>query len=351
MAHPFPQNQNVVLSDCENILRALDLHSLKDKRILVTGANGLIGQYIVSALHAANLKYRLNCLIYCISLHKPGEVLSQYIPNKSIVFRKMDLTKPFRFSEKFDYIFHAAGYGQPAKFANDPHSTIAINVTATETLLKIAERSHGVFVLFSSTEVYGEMPSGMTSFKESFNGKPSAPEGPRAVYAASKRLAEALTLFFQKYNKVKVKIVRISAVYGPGASSNDTRVMSDFIQKALTKKVIALLDGGSSVRTYGYVADVVAMILHVAVKGKSTIYNVGGQDTVSIRDLAIRIADYCGAEIRIPREASRAYFVGKDPKRVKLNLSKIKKEMKKLPHTSFRTGLANTVLWARKTGI
>lgn len=342
---------DIILKDCETILRRVDFRVFKNKKVLVTGANGFIGQYVVSAFHAANQKYNLNCRIYCVSLHGPGAVIGRYLPDKNIVFKKIDLTKPFRIQGNFNYIFHAAGYGQPSKFVNDPFSTIATNVYATEELLKIAERSHGTFVLFSSAEVYGEMPAGATSFKESFGGNAVSSESPRAVYAASKRLGEAIALFFAKHRGVRVRIIRISAVYGPGAPANDTRVMSDFIRKAFSSKQINLLDRGTAAKTYGYLADVIAMIFYVALRGKSTVYNVGGRDTMSIQELAERIGAYCGATVRIPRVASRAYFVGGDPRVVKLNLSKIKKEMKNFSFTPFRVGLANTIAWARQIGI
>lgn len=341
------EERDLILEDCKKILSVVDFRAFKNKRVLITGANGHIGQYLVSALHAANQTYRLNCHITCVSLHGPGEVISRYLPDKHMTFKKIDLTKPFRLSGKFDYIFHAAGYGRPARFASDPYGTIATNVEATKKLLEISERSRGTFVFFSSAEVYGEMPPQMTSFKEEFAGNAIFPDGPRAIYATSKRLGEALVLFFNKHRGVRARIVRISVVYGPGTPINDSYVMSDFIRKALFDRRITLLDAGTSVRTYGYIADVVAMILHVALYGEATIYNVGGRDTVSIRELAKKIGAALGVEARVPRTASKAYFVGRDPKRVKLNLSKIKKEMKKLSFTSFRVGLKNTVAWAQ----
>lgn len=335
----------IILKDCESILKMVDLRSLKGKRVLVTGASGFIGQYIVSALYVANEKYKLGCRVECVSRTGSGPVIRPYLASPLVTFRKIDLTKPFKLTEKYDYIFHAAGYGQPAKFVADPASTISINIDATKTLLEVAERSKGTFVLFSSTEVYGHMPKGMKSFSESYTGAPSV-EGPRAVYAGAKRLAESLALFYQQRG-VRVRIVRISAVYGPGALPTDARVMSDFIRKALETKVIALLDQGSSVRTYGYLADVTAMILHAAIKGKETIYNVGGKDVMSIRELAERIAKETKAIVQIPHTASKKYFVGNDPNFVKLNLTRIRNDMPRLSFTPFSRGLKNTISWAK----
>jgi UDP-glucuronate decarboxylase len=338
---------DIIEEDCLRIAELVSLDALKNKRVLVTGANGFLGQYVVSAIYFANATKKLNCKVVCVGLHAPSVMVKEYIKDKNISFKKVDLSKPFRIEEKFDYIFHAAGYGQPSKFVNDPWGTIAVNIAATRILLEVAARSKGAFVFFSSAETYGEMPANISAFKETYTGAPST-AGPRAVYGASKKLGEALALSFAKQHGVRVRVVRISHVYGPGAPANDTRVLSDFIRKAREQGIIRLLDQGKAVKTYGYIADVTAMILFAALHGKEEIYNVGGKDTISIRELAERVGKYCRAKVEIPKTTSKDYFVGRDPGFVKLDLSKIKKEMKKFAFTSFNTGLANTIRWHQK---
>src|SRR5581483_5720457 len=198
----------IIEQDCSGILKNFSAFSLRNKRVLVTGASGFLGQYIVGALRAANQKYKLNCKITCVGLRGPSEVLEEFL-DKNISFKKIDLSKPFRIDGKFDYIFHAAGYGQPSKFVSDPFSTVAVNIDATRTLLEIAERSRGTFIFFSSAEVYGEMPQGIDSFKETYPGIPDV-FGPRGVYQQSKRLGESLCLAFERLHKTRIRIVRIS---------------------------------------------------------------------------------------------------------------------------------------------
>lgn len=263
--------------------------------------------------------------------------------DKRISYRRVDLSHPFNLAG-YDYIFHAAGYAQPAKFVQDPASTVAINVDATRSLLE-ASRS-ATFVFFSSAEIYGNIPSRLIPVREDFNGNCPL-HMPRSVYAESKRLGEALCAAYKKNKGVNAKIVRISHVYGPGLPPDDTRVMSEFIQKALTKKKISLLDQGTSVKTYGYIADIVAMILFVAFESREMVYNVGGKDSLSILDLAKKIAKYCHADYAIPAQTSGLAHIGKDPELVKLNLAKIKREMKKFRFTPFSKGLARTIEWQK----
>lgn len=335
-----------IQQDCENILKRVDMSLLKNKRVLVTGANGLLGQHLVSSIAYANRIKKMNCKVVCVSLHGPGVIVRSCMVDKNISFKKIDLTKPFHIRGTFDYVFHAAGYGQPSKFARDPLATIAVNVDATRKLLELAQHSKGTLVFFSSGEVYGEMPRGMRAFKESYAG--NAPfSGPRAVYAASKRLGEALSLYYSHAYGVRVKIVRISHVYGPGTAADDHRVMSDFIRKAIHGKTIRLLDQGISVKTYGYVGDITAMVLFAAFYGKNALYNVGGVDTMSIRQLAERIGKQCGVRVEVPRQTSKAFFAGKDLSVMKLDLSRIKKEMHGFSFTPFSNGLRETIDWAK----
>lgn len=306
----------------------------KSKKILVTGATGFIGQYIVKSLVELNKKNNLGFDIYAI-----GYSSSLNCPD--VRFSQIDLSKPFEL-KGYDLIFHAAGYGQPAKFVNDPKSLVKINIDATISLLEGSPQA--TFIFFSSAEVYGDIPKELIPVKEDYNGN-SPLHLPRSVYAESKRLGEALCAVYKKNKGMDVKIVRISHVYGPGLPTNDTRVMSEFIRKALMEKKIKLLDSGASVKTYGYVEDIVSMILFVAFEGKEMVYNIGGEDSVSILDLAKKIAKYLEVEYEVPKISSELAHVGKEPPIVKLDLSRIKKEMKELKFTAFEEGLAKTIEW------
>ncbi len=335
---------DIIERDCQEILHRVNVKKAKGKKILVTGANGFLGQYIVGALSLANRELRLGCAIHAVSLSAPRRIIKSLMRrDKHISYRRVDLSRSFRLAG-YDYIFHAAGYAQPAKFVLDPGSTVAINVDATRLLLEASPRA--TFVFFSSAEIYGDIPPKLLPVRENFNGNCSLHTS-RSVYAESKRLGEALCSAYKKSRGVNTKIVRISHVYGPGLPPDDTRVMSEFIQKALMEKKIALLDQGTSVKTYGYIADITTMILFVAFQSRDMVYNVGGKDSLSILNLAKKIANYCHADYAVPAQTSRLTHIGKDPGIVKLNLAKIKREMKKFTFTPFSEGLPRTIEWQK----
>ena len=320
----------------------VDFKKIKGKKILVTGANGFLGQYILGALSLANRQKKLGCKIVAVSLSSPNPVIRALLKlDKKLSYKRVDLTKNFNLFG-FDYIFHAAGFAQPAKFVQNPAAVVAVNVNATQNLL--AANKHATFVFFSSAEVYGNIPPKLLPVSENFNGNSPLHE-PRSVYAGSKRLGEALCAAYKRMYGANVKIVRISHVYGPGLPFGDRRVMSEFISQALTKKEISLLDAGQSLKTYGYVADVAAMILFAAFCGNQTVYNVGGKDSLTILNLAKKIAKICRVNWRVPAKLAKSAHIGRDPLVVKLKLTKILGEMKNFKFTNLSHGLENTVEW------
>jgi len=322
----------------------IDFTKIANKKILVTGATGFIGGHIVKALSHANKELKLDCKVEATGLSEPRKFLADILlKDKSLSYKRVDLTKTFNLSG-YDFIFHAAGYGQPAKFVSDPISLVKINVDASIALIEQSRKS--TFVFFSSAEVYGDIPAELIPVKEDYNGN-SPLHLPRSVYAECKRLGEALCAAYAKNQGINTKIVRISHVYGPGLTADDTRVMSEFIAKALREKKITLRDSGSSIKTYGYISDVVSMILFVAFNGKDMVYNVGGRDSISILELATKVAKYCKVKCEVPKISSSLAHIGKEPPVVRLDLSKIEKEMGKLKFTSFDEGLKETIEWGK----
>lgn len=336
---------NTIEDDCQKILRCVNVGKAKGKKVLVTGANGFLGQYIVGALSLANREMGLGCKIDAVGLNNPKPVLA-YILNhdKNISYHRIDLSKDFQLNG-YDLIFHAAGYGQPARFINDSYSTIAINIDATRKLIQGSPKA--TFIFFSSGEIYGDIPKKLIPVDENYNGNCPLLL-PRSVYAEAKRLGEALCAMYVRDFGTKIKIVRISLTYGPGLPLSDTRVMSDFIKKAIEEKKINLLDSGKAIKSYGYVSDTVSMILFVALQGKDMVYNVGGKNIISILDLAKKISKYCKVKYQTPSNASSLAHIGKDPKIIKLNLNKVTSEMKGFKFTPFNDGLARTIEWQKE---
>ena len=328
-------NSAIIREDCKNILAGFNgIHELDHKTVLITGSNGLIGNYFVNLFSAANDLYHTNIKAYCLSRHDPVWL------DPDFIYISQDLSKPFSFNFPVDYIVHCACYAQPRKFLADELETIALNIDATRSLLNIAKDNKAGFLFLSSSAVYGSPPLSDIPTGENYPGN-SSPADARAAYSESKRMGETMCYSYQRNFGVAVKIARIALVYGPGLTLRDDRVMGNFMKKAVVDKHIKLLDAGKNLQTYCYVADAVNMMLNIMLYGKDVLYNVGGVETVSILDMARMVAEYCGASC----EAGIGAGLKGAPGIVKLDIGKVRQEFGISQLMPLRDGLKRTIDW------
>lgn len=322
----------------EELSQTLSYHSpdFSGKDVLVTGGSGIIGNYLGTYLSSLPKSLRPSTVTLT---SKSGVFPSIVDPMVKII--KVDLTSVSEIKKlgKFDSIFHAAGYGQPGKFLIDPIKTLALNTWVTESLITKTNTS-GDFIFFSSSEVYSGLDS--NSLTENEIGSTNT-NHPRAPYIEGKRTGEALTHIAGTSMGINAKSLRIALIYGPGAKSDDERVMYSFIRQALEKNEIALKDAGSAVRTYGYVLNAISQIIAVTKFGENGIYNIGGTSKVTILELAELIANITGASLSVPTE-KKTYMVGA-PSYVELNLNKVLTLEHQPPMVDIEVGLQRTIEW------
>ncbi len=233
--------------------------------------------------------------------------------------------------EVFDAVIYAAGYGQPQLFGKDKVKTIEINTTSLIESFKWLKPS-GKFLFISSSEVYSGAPS---PHKETDIGTTN-PQHPRACYIEGKRCGEAICMAYKEQG-YDVKIARLALAYGPGTKPHDTRVLNQFVEQALTSGEIKLRDKGEAIRTYGYIDDVVTQLLSILFEGKDVVYNVGGDSTLSISNLARRIATETNSTLSF----GDASLEGA-PEDVKLDMSKTLTEFP-MTLTPIYDGLKKTI--------
>lgn len=339
---------SIIQKDIEQIINTVNLIPLKGKRILFTGSNGLFGRYISLLVFVLNQKYNYNTKLYCLSLHGPNQDIREVAEiDKNIIPRSVDLSKSFQVDEKVDYIFHAACYAQPQKFIENKSETIDLNVNATRSLLETAKKNKARFLFFSSAEVYGEIPRKMIPVPETYTGTIPA-YGVRSIYGVSKRLGEAICAMYRQDEKVQAFVARISHVYGPGIASSDKRVLGEFIKRSFEEKKITLKDQGSALKTWGYISDIIIMILNVMMYGTDLIYNVGGVDSMTIEDLAEEVGRQTDAKVIIPERNKKLSHISTDPQFVKLDITKYTREFGEPNFTHFSEGIRRTLAWNRQ---
>lgn len=316
------------------------LCDLKNDRILITGASGLIGINLIKALQ--NIQ----------SINSPRITIvtkSGTLPPIGVDFERLNVLRGDLLDESFlkslpesDIIFHAAGYGQPAKFLKNAIGTVRLNCDVTSALAEKTCRG-GRFVFFSSSEVY----SGAKSFPNSeFDIGTTDPYHPRAAYIEGKRVGEAITNLASHEFDISTVSLRVALVFGPGTKSDDTRVLNSFISRALRDKKIIMMDRGSALRTYCFIDDAVRMVINIAQYGQEPVYNVGGIEMVSIRELGEMISLLTGSVFEMPNQD---LGLSSAPSVVKLNMARTLETFQTpLEFTSLVEGLRLTIDWQRK---
>ena len=277
-----------------------DENLISGKTFLITGATGLIGSFIADTLVYYNRNHAVKCDIYCMgrSLVRLNERFGYCNSNDNLNFLEHDISKPLDFSVNFDYIIHAASNADPVTFALYPVETITSNVSGTINLFEYMRKSINSKMVFVSTrEVYG-LVNDAFAYKEADYGLVDF-NSLRACYPESKRTAELLCKGYVEQYNMSCSITRLGYVYGSSMRSDDSRAVTQFMQKALLGHDIVLKSPGLQKRSYSYVADAVTGILTVLFRGKNgETYNVSDINSViSIKDMAEMISEL--AETRV----------------------------------------------------
>lgn len=279
--------------DIDIIMKSpIDWENFRNKTVLVTGATGRLGMYIVEALNKADIDWNLNMTIVALarSEEKLKKVFGASLKLPNIHTLIQDITEPIRWDGNADYIFHTAGAASPRDFTDHPVDTLWGHVQGTGNVLELAREKKTQKVLYVSTvEIYGEWKS-EDGIKEDDMG-PMHCDNARACYPEAKRLCETMFASYEAQYGIPYVGVRLCHTFGPGISLEDGRAFAEFIKDVIDGKDIVLQSDGSAQRTYTYVADAIGAILLAFTRGKEHYYNIANlNNLISIRDLAELIA-------------------------------------------------------------
>ena len=331
-----------IQSDAKKINEAVDLSPFNKASIVITGASGLVGQYMLAALANAQIEGVEPKQIYLFIKNEPSDCLREIAKNLQVTWCRGDICDSSLIAglpNNLDYIIHAAGYGQPQKFLENEISTIAMNTEVTSALLKKLSKE-GSFIFISTSEIYSGSKD--VPYKESITGHTNT-DHPRACYIEGKRCGEAIVNAYHKQG-FDAKSIRLALAYGPGVRLDDRRVMNEVIKKGLIDQKIALMDSGTSLRTYIYITDAVEFMFKILLKGKSNIYNLSGKSRTSIAQMAELISTSLSVPLSIPQ--SHAGLAGA-PEDVSLSLDRLLSDFPKENFVSFDAGVQAVIQWYR----
>jgi len=292
----------------------IDWAKLKNKSIMITGATGLIGTFLIDLLMYRNLKYNDNIIIYAVGRNKEKAFtrLKEYFDTKFFVFIQQDIQSPLELNAPVDYIIHGASNTHPIAYSTEPVNTILLSVMGTKEVLDFASAHNVKRTLFLSTvEIYGTNRGDTETFKEDYCGYIDC-NTLRAGYPEGKRAAEALCQAYIKEKNVDVVIARCCRVYGPTMGDDDSKAIVQFIRNAAKSENIVLKSKGEQQYSYLYVADVCSALLFLLLNGKNgEAYNVSDTNcNLTLLQIANILSEYTAKEItfNIPSSVESAGY-------------------------------------------
>lgn len=221
--------------------------------------------------------------------------------------------------EKTDFVYHLAASVGVKLIVTDPVRTIETNIRGTEQVMHYCNQWRKPVLLASTSEVYGKNKN--EKFNETDDMVLGATTHSRWSYACSKAIDEFLALSYHRKNKLPALVVRLFNTVGPRQVSQYGMVLPTFVRQALSQSPITVYGTGEQTRTFCHVLDVVHALAelpkHPSLFGQ--VFNVGGNEEVSILNLAKLVKELCNSKsdiVFIPYD--KAYEPGFEdmPKRV-----------------------------------
>lgn len=322
-------------AEIKNLISKTDIpwDKLNNKSILITGATGMIGGYIIDVIMERNNVANANINIYAVSRtkHKLEQRFTQYANNRNFKIIEHNVEKSMLEKEEFpknvDYIIHAASNTHPREYSADPVGTINTNILGTYNLAEYVRYMNNDcrLVILSSVEIYGENQSEIdesniqkneNSISVSVNDKKAYfsendmgyinCNTARAGYPESKRVSEAMMQSYINQYGIDSVIVRLSRIYGASLEEDDSKALTQFIKKSVNGENIILKSKGNQLYSYTYIADAGKAILLIMLNSNAgEAYNVADKlSDVRLRDIALYLAQLANTEVvfELPNE-------------------------------------------------
>jgi len=262
---------------------------LEGKKIVITGATGLLGSCMVRCLLSLYREkgIQLHVIAVIRDLQKAVAMFGEEC--KEITYYEYDFSssEPFLPTNSADYLFHFAAPTASKDFIEKPVETMNTVYYGMQNVLSYAQKANLTSVVLASTlEVYGTVTDDSCPLTEEMQGYLN-PMSARSSYPLAKRAAEALCHNYAKEYGTPVKVARLAQTFGAGVSKKDNRVFAQFARSVINNEDIILHTTGDLCRCYCYTMDAITAMLYVLLRGKDgEAYNVANEKTyISIRDM------------------------------------------------------------------
>jgi UDP-glucose 4-epimerase len=305
--------------------------------VLVTGGAGFIGSHLVERLLAEgkavvaidDLSTGSRDNLRAVAKHPKLHLI------RSKISECRELPKLTAAAEAIYHLAAAVGVELVVK---RPIHVCSTNLRETEVLLEAAAPHHVPVLLTSTSEVYGK--SAKREFSEEDDLLIGPPTHARWSYACSKLMDEFLALAYAQERGLPVVIVRVFNTVGPRQTGRYGMVLPRFIAAAKAGQPLRVYGDGRQTRCFCHVGDTVEALVRLqscpAAHGQ--VFNIGGTEEISMRDLAKEVIAAVGSKSRIEFVPyARAYAPGfEDMRRRKPRVTKLAKFTGFRPRTPLR---------------
>lgn len=267
-------------------------------KALITGGAGFIGSHLAERLIETGHQVTVIDDLSTGSV-KNIQKLEDNDNFKLVVDSVLNSGTVETFIKDCDIVYHMAAAVGVKLIVNQPVKTIVTNIRGTETVLEHACKWRKKVVLASTSEIYGKNTS--ESFKEEDDMVFGSTAKSRWSYACSKAIDEFLGLAYYREKNLPVIILRLFNIVGPRQTGQYGMVIPTFIKQALSGRDITVFGDGKQTRSFTYISDLIDVIvkLHEIKSAYGRVFNIGGEEEISISELAKLIKSKSGSDSRI----------------------------------------------------
>jgi UDP-glucose 4-epimerase len=316
--------------------------------VLVTGGAGFIGSHLVERLLAGGGSVVVIDDLSTGSLDNLRAVEKN--PRLRVIQSRMSACAELpELAANAGFIFHLAATVGVELVVRSALKVLESSFYETQVLLQAAAQRRTPLLLTSTSEVYGK--SEKAAFSEDDDLLIGPPGQSRWSYACSKLTDEFLALAYAREKNLPVIIARLFNTVGPRQTGRFGMVLPRFIAAAQRGESVKVFGDGLQSRCFCHVADTVEALMRLQNCGpaRGEIFNIGGTEEITIRDLAGLVIEVLGSKSQIEFVPyAQAYAPGfDDMRRRKPNVEKLAATTGFRPATSLREIILKTAAAAK----
>lgn len=267
-------------------------------RTLITGGAGFIGSHLADQLVARGdrviLLDNLSTGRYENIEHLLGRADAEFVLGSIL---NADLVDDL--VSRCDRVFHLAAAVGVELIVEKPLESLQTNIRGSEIVFEKAHKYTKTILVTSTSEIYGKNTT--DKLHEDDDRIIGSPLKSRWSYSEAKAIDEILAYTYWRAKGLPATIVRLFNTVGPRQTGRYGMVIPRFVQQALLGEAVTVFGDGSQTRCFCHVTDVVdaliALIEHPESYGR--VFNLGGDEEISIFELANRIVDRVASHSKI----------------------------------------------------